>query len=412
MKEVKLGLMLGNEISMPDCFEALLKKLDLKIKYGSETYTFDTERVMVEPFNIRREPRYDVVIDRVSHWHINPREWLKKIILDGSYVVNNPWNFQSMEKHTGFCMLAKLGFKVPETWLVPQKDQSKLLQEALELYSKLFDLEEIADEIGYPFYMKPYNGGGWVGVKKIENAQQLLEAYDKSEDMMMHLQGSIDFEKFCRALNIGPQVMPMHYDPDKPLHERYVIEFDYLSPKEWHEMIVLTKLVGAVFGWEYNSNEVLMKNEELFPIDFCNAVPDSSLMSLHFYFPWIIKSIIRWTTFVAVSKRKFPFDLHWQKYLDIAEKDMSYEDKLDEYEKLADKYFDTRKFSDYCEKYLGHLDEAAFEYFTSSDFDKVIVKKVVAKFPAHEHEEFIEHYRGLFRFWAKCESDQLAALQA
>lgn len=409
MKDVKIGLLLGNEISMPDAFESLLQKLNLKINYNGETYTFHTERITIEPFNIRYQPKYDLVIERVSHWHKNPREWLKKIIIDGVYVVNNPFNFQSMEKHTGFCMLAKLGVDIPDTWLLPQKDQSELLQEALELYSKFFDLDGIAESIGYPLYMKPYDGGGWVGVSRINNQQELHKAYDESGTRMMHLQKGIEFDKFCRALNIGPDVMPIQYLPDQPLHKRYNINFHFLNPDEGDQMIKITRLVGSVFGWEYNSCEVAIKDGRLYPIDFSNPVPDSSLMSLHFYFPWIIKSLIRWVTFCGATGRKFPYDLHWQKYLDIANTDMNFREKLDHYMVLADEYFEIEKYREFCDKHLSFLDEAAFDFFTSPDFDKIIVKKITKRFPVHEHEEFIEHYRGLFRFWAKCEADRLRA---
>jgi hypothetical protein len=412
MKELKIGLLLGNEISMPDAYEALLKKLNLEVKHGKETYKFLTERVMIEPFDIRYKPEYDIVIERVSHWHKNPREWLKKIILDDVYVINNPWTFQSIEKHTGFSLLAKLGVDIPDTYLLPQKDQSELLQEALELYNRMFDLDKIGETIGYPMYMKPYDGGGWVGVKKISNQKELYEAYDASGTRMMHLQKGIEFDKFCRALSVGPQVLPMQYDPDKPLHLRYVINFNFLTPDEGDKMVKITKLVGALFGWDYNSCEVTIKDGICHPIDFCNAVPDSSLMSLHFHFPWIVKALIRWTTFAGATRRQFPYDLSWQKYLEIAKKDLPFEEKLEKYNALADKFFETEKFQEYCNKYLSHLDEQAYEYFTSPEFDQVIIKKVMKKFPEHEHAEFVEHYRGLFRFWAKCEQDCMASLKA
>ena len=45
--------------------------------------TCRTERVTIEPFNLRDKPRYDLVIDRLAHWYYHPREWLKKVALDG-----------------------------------------------------------------------------------------------------------------------------------------------------------------------------------------------------------------------------------------------------------------------------------------------------------------------------------------
>lgn len=409
MKDVKIGLLLGNEVSMPDALEGLFNFLNLNINYKGETYKFTTDRVNIEPFNIRYKPRYDIVMERVSHWHTNPREWLKTIIIDGVYVVNNPFTFQSCEKHTGFSFLAKLGIFVPDTWLLPQKDQSELLQEALKLYSKMFDLDEIADSIGYPMYMKPYDGGGWVGVKKIENSEELHKAYDESGKRMMHLQKSVEFDKFCRALNIGPQVLPMQYDPSRPLHERYVINFDFLTPFEAEKMIKFTKLVGSVFGWEYNSCEVCMVDETLYPVDFSNAVPDSSMMSLHFHFPWVIKALVRWLTFCSVTERKFRHDLNWQKYLDIAKMEIDFHEKLKKYTELMDEYYEEDKFHEFCDKNLGFLDEAAFEFFTSDTMNHIIEKEVCKMFPKHEHEHFISHYRGIRDFWAKCEHDMLSA---
>ena len=41
--------------------------------------------------------------------------------MDDVYLLNNPFTFQSMEKHAAYCAMIRLGLKVPETWLVPHK---------------------------------------------------------------------------------------------------------------------------------------------------------------------------------------------------------------------------------------------------------------------------------------------------
>jgi len=46
------------------------------------------------------------------------------------------------------------------------------------------------------------------------------------------------------------------------------------------------------------------------------------------------------------------------------------------------------------------LDEIAHEWFTSREFDDVLVQTVTSTFPAHEHEQFVAHYRGLLGSWA------------
>ena len=74
----------------------------------------------VEPFDLTATPRYDLVIDRLAHWYYHPREWLKKVaLMDGVYLMNNPFTFQSMEKHAAYCAMLRLGLKIPTTWLIP-----------------------------------------------------------------------------------------------------------------------------------------------------------------------------------------------------------------------------------------------------------------------------------------------------
>ena len=45
------------------------------------------------------------------------------------------------------------------------------------------------------------------------------------------------------------------------------------------------------------------------------------------------------------------------------------------------------------------------EFVESTDFDRILVDTVRSTFPAHEHDKFIPHYRGLLAAWA---SDQRA----
>ena len=190
----RIGLSLGADICWPICYEALLKQLDLKLSIGGDTISIEAERVYIEPFDLNQDCRYDVVIDRLTHWFHVSREWIKKAILvNDLYVYNNPWSIQSMEKHTSYAALLRLGFQVPETWMIPPKEyeESADLQSTLDKYAKLFDLGDVGDKIGYPLYMKPYDGGAWVGVTQINNREELHDAYDKSGTRVMNLQKGV-----------------------------------------------------------------------------------------------------------------------------------------------------------------------------------------------------------------------------
>ena len=100
--------------------------------------------------------------------------------MDGLYVFNNPWSVQSNEKHTSHCAMMRLGLPIPETWLVPPKryDPQPDLQVTLERYARLFDLGDIGDRVGYPMFMKPYDGGGWRGVSRI-GMRPVKDEYDQ-----------------------------------------------------------------------------------------------------------------------------------------------------------------------------------------------------------------------------------------
>ena len=116
----KIGLSLGADICWPICFEEILKRLDLAIAWRGDTLRFEVSRVTIEPFDLRQPVRYDLVVDRLTHWYHTSREWIKKAVLvDDLYVFNNPWAVQSMEKHTSYCAMIRLGMPIPDTWMVP-----------------------------------------------------------------------------------------------------------------------------------------------------------------------------------------------------------------------------------------------------------------------------------------------------
>ena len=43
----------------------------------------------------------------------------------------------------------------------------------------------------------------------------------------------------------------------------------------------------------------------------------------------------------------------------------------------------------------------------SDDFDRVLRETVRATYPRHEHDQFLEHFRGLVGLWVRDESARL-----
>ena len=407
-----IGLSLGADLCWPACYEEIVQRLDLNIPYGDDAIKFHVERVSVEPFNLRQPCRYDVVLDRLTHWFHTSREWIKKaVVMDGLYVLNNPWSLQSMEKHTTYSAMMALGMPIPDTWMVPPREVSPDnpdIYPTLERYGRKFELAEIGEKLGYPLFMKPYDGGAWVGVTKINNTQQLLKAYEQSGRRVMHLQRAVDpFDLFVRAIGIGPQVHIVRYDPDAPLHDRYKVDFFFVDGDEWSVLQDTCLTINAFFGWEFNSCESLRKDGVFHPIDFANACPDFQVTSLHFHFPELVKNMIRWSLFCAATGRKKALNLDWAPFFEIAKKDLPYRERLAGYAKIARERLEHDRFQEFCAKHLSHLDEVTWEFFGTETAKGFVRQKVAALFPAHEVHAFTEHFFGLIQFWRKCEADRM-----
>ena len=403
----KIGLSLGADICWPICYEALLEKLDLNLKMGGDSVRFECDRVMIEPFSLSADCKYDVVIDRLTHWYHTSREWIKKAILvNDLYVFNNPWAIQSMEKQTTYAAMLRLGFPIPETWMVPPKAYEDYadLKPTLQRYAKLFDLRQIGDRIGYPLYMKPYDGGAWRGVTGIKSSDELVAAYEKSGTLVMNLQKGVEpNDAFVRCIGLGPQFRKVNYDPGAALHNRYCMDHDFLPADQAKKLENMTMVINAFFGWDFNSCEALRQDGEWYPIDFANACPDSQVTALHYHFPWLIKANLRWSIFCAATDRPMKTDLDWHEYFAIADSDRSFDEKLEGYVALASKRFDVAEFEAFCAEHLSHLDEVANEFFGTETVRDAIHQKVESLFPEHEIEAFTELFWNRVQEWRRVE---------
>lgn len=404
MSDHLVGLLLGTEEDWPMAFTEIMRRIGPVTDGADRTHTFATERVTIEPFDLRAKPRHSLVIDRLAYWYYHPREWLKKVaLMDDVYLLNSPFTFQSMEKHAAYCAMMRLGLKVPNTVLVPFKhplDHAKYAYTA-ERYNRPFDLDAIADHLGYPMFMKPYDGGAWVGVSRVRDSKELHDAYDTSGERLMHLQSSVEgYDAFARSLSIGAETMVMRFRPELPMHDRYAVEHGFLDADAGWEVTTISKLVNAFFRWEFNSCELLVRGDEVHPIDYANACPDVALTSLHYYFPWAMSALARWTIFCCATDRSPRLDLDTTRYFAVADRDdLSYQDKLVEYRKLADEYFDAERYADFCASRLSTVDEVVYDWVRSPDFDKLLVDTVRATYPTAEHDRFVAHFRGLLGSW-------------
>ena len=415
-----------NSYSFRVAFEQLLTHVKPRIEYAGKIHEVIPQRITTRPYNILEATcPYSAIINRGAHWNPHHNSYFMTVGYQ-TYLLNDMISFQAINKNTSYGHMYKLGFNIPLTVALPQQNYEELKKnprvntELIFSEHELFDLAAIGQDVGYPAYLKPQSGGGWIGVTKVNNSDELREAYNKSGDKPVNLQKSIDFREFVRSVGIGPQVIPMHYNPQAEFsHDRYLrsehqaIEFAFLSPEEEEEVKKLCKIINAFYKWDHNSCETLIGYDGVcYPIDFANAYPDSSLISLHFYFPDLVKAMAKWMVFCAVTEKKksFNFAQDWPQYFEIMnDRSLTYKEKLDRYAAVADEYFETEKYQRFCTEQLADFDEKAFDFFAGEAFQRIIAKEIEYYFKiAQERPAKLDHYRGIHQFWLHCEGDRLA----
>src|SRR5258708_7999615 len=111
---VKVGLMCGREFSFPPAFIAHVNKLGKKDGVTAELVKLGGTK-MGEP------AEYRVIVDRISHEVEYYRGYLKHAVLQGTYVINNPFWWTAADKYFTYSVAAKLGIAIPKTVLLSQK---------------------------------------------------------------------------------------------------------------------------------------------------------------------------------------------------------------------------------------------------------------------------------------------------
>jgi hypothetical protein len=186
------------------------------------------------------------------------------------------------------------------------------------------------------------------------------------------------------------------------MHARYEVDHNFLDAEVGNEVVTISRLVNAFFRWEFNSCESLVRGTDVHPIDYANACPDVAVTSLHYYFPWAMSALLRWSVFCVVTGRKPRLDTDTAAYFAIGDDPaLSYDEKLAGYRRLADDYFEIDRYREFCDRYLPHVDEMVFEWVNSEEFRSLLRETVRAMYPVHEHDKFLAHFGGLIDAWVR-----------
>jgi hypothetical protein len=203
------------------------------------------------------------------------RAYLKHAVLEGTYVINNPFWWTADDKFFNYSVAQRLGVAVPKTVLLPQKSYPAdidLTPESLHNLGYPIDWDRLLDYVGRPAILKPYSGGGWKHVYKVHDRDELIHAYDGTGPYCMTLQQFINFGQYVRCFTFGKtDIVPVAYDPHQ---RRYLVNHEYLSPELGARVVRDAQTLNTALGYEMNTIEFAVQDGVPYAIDFLNPAPD------------------------------------------------------------------------------------------------------------------------------------------
>jgi glutathione synthase/RimK-type ligase-like ATP-grasp enzyme len=282
----KIGILFGQEDTFP---WALIERINSK----------GIDGLVAEPVRIERlaqgEPSgYAVIIDRISQDVPFYRAYLKNAALGGTAVINNPFWWSADEKFFNNCLSLKLGVAVPKTVLLPSHQHPPDTgPKSFRNLAYPLDWEGIFDYVGFPAYFKPFAGGGWKNVYRLNNAEEFFRVYAETGQLVMMLQEEIIFKEYFRCYSIDCQdVRIMQYDPRQPFHQRYVRNGPPLPQEMLDEVHDAVLKLNKGLGYDFNTVELAMRDGIPYAIDFCNPAPDADVNSVgEDNFEWVVEAV-------------------------------------------------------------------------------------------------------------------------
>ena len=284
----RVGILAGREVTFPESIiNSINEKGDGKVI---------AEMIKVGGIRLDEPKKYDVIIDRISHEVPYYRAMLKRMALEGTYVINDPFWWSADDKFFNYSLGAKLGVAIPKTVLLPQHAYIKdIVSDSLRNLEFPIDWEGIVEYVGFPAFLKPHDGGGWKNVSKVNSLEELWQEYNQSGTLCMTLQEGIEYDHFVRCYCVGREkVLIMPYDPSKPYMSgmQYVNVENYLTPEVHARVERDVVTLCKALGYDLNTVEFAIKDGVPYAIDFMNPAPDAELASVGEYnHNWIVNEM-------------------------------------------------------------------------------------------------------------------------
>jgi len=306
----KIGILFGQENTFPQAF---VDRVNSKKENGITAEFLNIDKV------IQGEPSgYDVIIDRISQDVPFYRGYLKNAALSGTSVINNSFWWSADEKFFNNALATKIGVAVPNTVLLPSNSMPRDTNEnSFRNLSYPLDWQGIFDYVGFPAYFKPFEGGGWKNVYRLNNSDEFYKTYNETGHLVMMLQSEVVFSEYYRCYCIDRKdVHIMQYDPRQPHHQRYVKGALPTEKKLFEKLKSDVLKINNALGYDFNTVELAVKDGIPYAIDFCNPAPDADVHSVgEENFEWIVEAAANMAVKRAKNHKPGKNNLTWGEFI-------------------------------------------------------------------------------------------------
>ena len=313
----RIGVLRGMETTFPDALIANINKVaaEKKLKVAAEF-------IMIGGTKIADPSGYHVIIDRISHEVPYYRAYLKNAVLCGADVINNPFWWSADDKFFNYALADKMNIPVPRTVILPHHQHPP--NTTSESFRNLvFPLawDQLFEYVGFPAFLKPFDGGGWRHVYKVESADEFFEKYNETGDLCMVLQENIDFQEYYRCYCIDKKhVRIMQYDPGAEPADRYVKNPKELDAKKIRQLEKYCIDICTALGYDFNTLEFAVRDGIPYAIDYMNPAPDCDYYSVTPpNFEWVVDKVTEMAIHRALNHRPYSGELRWSKFLNGVE---------------------------------------------------------------------------------------------
>ncbi len=305
----KIGILFGQERTFPQAF---IERVNSKNVEGIQAEAVRIDKVMQ---GVATD--YSVIVDRISQDVPFYRAFLKNAAITGTAVINNPFWWSADEKFFNNCLATKINVPVPKTVILPSRDlPADTTDNSFSNLAYPLDWDGIFNYVGFPAYMKPFAGGGWKNVYKLNTMSDFFDKHAETGQLVMLLQEEIVFEEYYRCYCVGGKyVRIMPYEPRNPHHLRYVAGFTP-TPEKLKEMEGIVLRINKYLGYDFNTVELALRDGVPYAIDFCNPAPDADRNSVgEENFAWVVETAANYAIEKALSYQEGKDNLTWGEYI-------------------------------------------------------------------------------------------------